>query len=396
MKKRGQRTALIFLSSILLLHSCRTVQEAAVTPCQEEDSADRESGSRPLLLSFAGDIMAHEQNTRGNFQEIYRDIENLLKECDFSFCNLETTVDDNRQFSGYPLFNVKEPYADAAIDAGFNVFSLANNHSNDFGEEGLRSTAAYFKRKEAQSLSSGRRLYAAGIKAEKNAPVEFRLIEKDGWKLLFAAVTEVLNFKTHTDLFDYVKPDTQERELFLRRIAKEKERSGCDLLIVSLHCAKEEYVAGIAESQKKFYHSLIEAGADILWINHPHIFKDWEVIDGAEAVPRKIIFYSMGNTISGQRRNPDFKNPGKSREYTGDSFIVQVLLEKDESGAKIAWMHPVLITTYITADRQFVIKRLDDAFLEKLKSEGKMQWASYLSERKKCMEAILPAVPPVR
>lgn len=390
MKKSRQHAVFSFLCCLLLLHSCRTVQESAASFSPEEAAADSKQCG-PLLLSFAGDIMAHKQNVRGNFQEIYRDIESLLQECDFSFCNLETTVDSKKQFSGYPLFNVQEPYADAAINAGFNVFSLANNHANDFGEEGLCATRDYFRRKEKELADSGRKLYAAGIKAEKNAPIEFRLIEKDGWRILFAAITEVLNFKTNTDLFDYVRPAAQEREQFLRQIAREKERSGCDLLIVSLHCAEEEYVQGIAESQKKFYHSVAEAGADILWINHPHVSKEWEVISGADGVPRKIIFYAMGNTISGQRRNPDFANPENPREYTGDSFLIQVRLEKDEQGAQITWLHPVLLTTYITREHQFVIKKLDDDFLEELKNRGEMQWASYLSERKKSMERIRAA-----
>ena len=71
-------------------------------------------------------------------------------------------------------FNVKNEYAQAAIDAGFNVFSLANNHSNDQMAEGLNSTRVFF--------ASKKNIYSAGIKNKNNDPLTYSLIEK--WKKL--------------------------------------------------------------------------------------------------------------------------------------------------------------------------------------------------------------------
>ena len=53
---------------------------------------------------------------------------------------------------------MQPPYAQAAIDAGFDVFSLANNHTNDQGLEGMERTLAFFASKEAEGVHS------AGIK----------------------------------------------------------------------------------------------------------------------------------------------------------------------------------------------------------------------------------------
>ena len=157
------------------------------------------------------------------------------------------------------------------------------------------------------------------------------------------------------------------------------------MLILSFHCAEEEYVLTIAENQKKFYHALIDSGVDVLWINHPHVAKEWELIS-YDGVPRKIIFYAMGNTISGQRRNPEFSNPANRREYTGDGYVSQVAFEKDSGGAKISWVNPVLVTTLITDEKYFVIKKLNDEFLNTLEETSK--WKPYLSERKRLMEQI--------
>jgi hypothetical protein len=46
------------------------------------------------------------------------------------------------------------------------------------------------------------------------------------------------------------------------------------------------------------------------------------------------------------------------------------------------------ITTYITPASQFVIKYLNDDFIDYLKKNGLTNWSSYISERKKIMEKV--------
>ncbi len=374
-----------FFSAVLLASCASSAQkEPDVQSHEEEEPAEQRSFmDGKLLLTFAGDIMAHSENTRGRFSDIYKDIEDIVKQADLSFANLETSVDDQKDFSTYPRFSVKESYADAAVEAGFNVFSLANNHCNDFGKSGLMSTRRYFEKKQSQLSAQGMELYFAGIKKSRGEPVEFVPIEKNGWKILFAAVTEIANRWTDTEYFDFVRPEKKARGQLIELIKQKKQE--CDLLVLSFHCAEEEYVPGIAESQKKFYHALIDSGVDVLWINHPHIAKEWEIIS-CNGTPRKIIFYAMGNTISGQRRNPEFSNPAGRREYTGDGYISQVVFEKDSGGARISWVNPVLVTTLITDEKYFIIKKLNDEFLNTL--EETSEWKPYLSERKKLMEQI--------
>ena len=125
-----------------------------------------------------------------------------------------------------------------------------------------------------------------------------------------------------------------------------------------------------------------------MWINHPHVPKEWNVITSGNSGNDKCIFYSVGNTISAQRRKPDFRRPDKNMENTGDSFLFLVDLKKDADGIRIQNLEPVIITTFINEQNNFVIKRLDDSFIENLKAQGNDRWASYLSGRKKIMEAV--------
>ena len=221
----------VFISAIflagLLLASCESskVEEPKVNEFEiKEDELVTSQNflDGKLLLTFAGDIMAHSENTRGNFQDIYTEIEDIIKQAAFSFANLETSVDDKKDFSSYPRFSVKESYADAAIEAGFNVFSLVNNHCNDFGKAGLESTRKYFERKQNQLNAQNKELYFAGIKKHKGEQIEFIPIEKDGWRILFAAVTELANQWTDIEYFDFLKPAKKEREKFLELIKQKK------------------------------------------------------------------------------------------------------------------------------------------------------------------------------
>ena len=99
-----------------------------------------------------------------------------------------------------------------------------------------------------------------------------------------------------------------------------------------------------------------------------------------------MIFYSQGNTISGQRTSPSFDFPTVMREYTGDGFITNVRFLKDEGGIRIVNVDPVLITTYITPERAYLIRRLNDAFITELRDAGREKWAKYLEARRKLMK----------
>lgn len=368
------RIFFIILSAISLsLFSCKTTSGIQIS--QEPNS------NRQIELVFAGDIMAHTEITRKNMDSTFEDIKEILKTADFSFANFESPIDDKLPVSSYPTFNCHKDYAIKAMEAGFNVFSLANNHSNDFFKEGIDSTKKIFDEKKSEGI------YSTGLKDNADEEIEFIVLEKNGWKILFAAVTEVLNFKKDIEFFNYVKPEKNERENFLRLLKVKKEKSGCDLLIVSFHTQEEEYVTSIAEKSKKFYYSIIDSGADILWVNHPHVAKSWETINTAEN-KQKIIFYSVGNTISAQRRTPGFDNPNGKRDFTGDSFLFRVVMKKENEHVMLEQIEPVLITTFINKKNEFVIKQLNDEFIKQLREEGNIKWADYLLERKKIMNTI--------
>ncbi len=387
----GIMSALIAFS----LFSCATASVPVVDTNHFSDGTDIvtsedffTSSENRIFIAFAGDIMAHTENISGDFKNIYSDIAPFLKKNDFALANLETPVNNKIGYSTYPRFCIKEEYALASIDAGFNVFSLTNNHTDDQEILGMQTTRDFFKKLESENDARERKIYATGIKDKKNDPLTYRILEKNGWKILFVSVSEISNTLRHTEYYDYVKPTAKEREKFLGEIHELREKTNPDIFILGFHCNEEEYVLTVAENQKKFYHQIIDSGVDVLWINHAHVPKEWEVFSDRSTGCEKLIFYGMGNTISGQRRNPRFKNPSRNLEYTGDGLLTQVAFEKKEGKVHLSLVNPMIITTYITMEKQYVIRILNEQLIEELKMQDRKEWSDYLAERKKLMEKI--------
>ena len=430
MKRFLSRTAISILAlSCLLFFSCETVQHAQeegrlpaeatiaeledlatqaqlahipVSPYIEdpdsfEDGTPIATASNPypvedtLLISFAGDLMAHNvlwKNT-DDYDKMYDDVRDMLSASDLSLANMETPVDAKKPYSTYPDFNVHPDYADAAVRAGFNLFSLSNNHTNDKGLEGIQESEAYFSALAERTKDGPRPVHYSGLKDGKDAAFSYAHFEYKGWKILFLAVTEILNSWNSKDYINFIKQDTTARKEFKEYVKKLREDNPCDLFILSVHCGEPEYILTIAKEQLNFYHDLLENGVDVVWANHPHVARDWEVVvDKERQLPAKMIFSSQGNTISGQRPNPSFDFPTLVREYTGDGYITNVRFLRDEKGIRIVSVHPVLITTYITTGKEYLIKRLTDDFIQELKDAGRDKWAKYLVSRRKLMKNI--------
>ncbi len=358
-------------------------------PASKEIKAENHS---ELSLIFAGDVMAHTPNFKNtDFKRIWRDIKPLVSTGNLAFANIEAPVADALPWSSYPQFNMHSEYIEAAIDAGFNVFSLANNHTNDQYLDGIKQTKKYFDSRE--------NVWACGLKEKSGGSLSHKIIEMNGWKVLFVAITEILNRNDFSSYIDYYPSSEKKRGQLINELKDLQERSKCDLFIVSVHTDEAEYIIKVTENHKKFFRQIIdECKADIIWANHPHVVKVFEETAASsyytqtlgQTERKAFIMYANGNTISAQRTNPQFTAPDTPRDYTGEGLIVKMKAKKSDDGSVILGEYePHLITTYITPSWQYVIKLLDDDFIASLDRAEIVTWAKYLSERKKLMEKVL-------
>ena len=333
-----------------------------------------------ITLTFTGDLMAHTNVTRmKDFSIIYEDILHIMKNDDLTFTNLETPVVNNLDYENFPNFNVKNPFPLAAINAGIEVFSLTNNHTNDQGLEGIKSTRKFFEDYNNSQVDESKKVYFAGIKEKSGGDFTYQVIEKNGFKIIFMAFTEIFNTPNYRSWFDTQGTTDENRKNLYKKITELKKHHSADIFVLSVHCEEPEYVRTVTKKRKDFYHNLLDAGVDILWANHPHVSQEWEVVKSDKTPYKtKYIMYSVGNFVSGQRYRRNYQDPESAREYTGDSFLFQIKFVKNNKIIYSDTINPILITNHTDNYGNTYIKVLNQDFIDSLKAQDKKYYQKRL------------------
>ena len=388
---------LSFLFISILFFSCGTTsqiinepaEDQPLTQAPEPEVQHKNHDKDTINLLFAGDIMAHSVNyVITTYEKIWRDVRDVISEPDLAFANIEAPIDTTKAASSYPNFNMTRKYVQAAVDAGFDVFSLCNNHTNDQYKTGILETL-----KTTQAITEytkenfGNDIYFSGTKETANSKLSaltYNYFEANGWKILFLPITELLNRPDASDYINFIKPDDDSRKAFIKYAKELREANPCDLFIISIHTSEPEYTRLITEKQNQYYMDLLEAGADVVWANHAHIIKDRKIVVNTKTGRDKLIMYANGNTISGQRTKPELtsKNPVGERDNTGDGLFYIVTMHREKDGSmKIKKCEPYFITTYINTANEYVIKPLNQDFVDYLYDVPRTNWAKYIERR---------------
>lgn len=384
--KKNTRKIFVFLlfAFLCIIFSCKSINKETY----------HNSKNNELNLVFLGDIMAHTANFRTkDYNVIWDGIREITSSSDFTFANIESPVSNDIPFMNYPNFNMQYSYPQAAIDAGVNVMTVANNHTNDHFETGIKSTYEWTKAISKKYENTQRPIYFSGLKEDvssiKNAsqsPCSFSMIEKNGIKILFFGITQILNTPSCNQMINFFPGTENGKKSLLDMIKKLRIENPCDFFILALHSDEPEYVLEVKPSQKKFYFDLLDAGVDILWANHPHTPKpmQWILDENSDKIT-KAIFYANGNTISAQRYSPNFQNPQAMREYTGDGLCIQVKIQKTKNSSYIKSYKINLITNILDKDKNIVIKKLDQDLLHELEKNQEFQLKDYLEKRQELL-----------
>ncbi|WP_104743690.1 CapA family protein [Helicobacter cinaedi] len=244
-----------------------------------------------LTLIMGGDALLHasvyndakRENNHYDFSPMLKALEDVVPKYDLAFYNQETILGGKELgLSTYPAFNSPQEFGDNMLSLGFNLVSLANNHTLDRGEKAIRSSLAYWKDKPALTAGSYESLKM------RNAP---KILEKNGITYALLAYTYGTNGI----------PIPKGKEYLVNVYTKtmlEKDikaiRDKVDLLIVSMHWGIEYEFEPSAE-QKKYAKLLADLGVDLVIGTHPH------VVQPAEYIGDTLVFYSLGNLISAQK-----------------------------------------------------------------------------------------------
>jgi poly-gamma-glutamate synthesis protein (capsule biosynthesis protein) len=242
-----------------------------------------------------------------------------LSGSDIVFGNLEGTLTDSEETTKDPsrgtqyAFRMPPRFAGVLRDAGFNVLSLANNHSSDFGPSGLEDTV---------SALSNHGILAVGLQNE----IVYQEIR--GSRIAWIGFSYL---GLHNNIHDMDE---------VARLVSEADRKAT-LVIVTFHGGaegsdalrvidgKEEYLGENRGNLVRFARTAVESGADLVLGHGPHVLR------GVECYWQKLIVYSLGNFVGYQAFS--------TKRAAAISVILDVTLDEDGWLRRVEF-HPVRFT----------------------------------------------------
>ena len=234
------------------------------------------------------------------------------------------------------------------IDAGFNLVSLATNHTLDRGEVAIENSCKYWNSKE--------NVLSAGSYCSSKERNEVRIKEKNNIKYTLLSYTYGMNGisipESKEYLVNYFPMESGNPNIdiayqnYKEQVKKdiEKVKDKTDLIIVAMHWG-DEYSTQINEYQKDCAKFLADLGVNIVIGTHPHVIQPIEFIDDT------LVIYSLGNFISSQDNDYDY---AKLVGLLSSIDIVKTV-ENNKSSIELKNLDNELLFTYYDNETNFKV-----------------------------------------
>ncbi len=275
------------------------------------------------FLCYEDTLLKHKTENGFDFGGIFDGLKSLSKGSDHTVVNIEMPVAGEELkyvFERY-CFNTPKEYIEELIKCGADIFTLANNHCMDRGEEGLLKTLENIRGLGATTL---------GLNATEKERDEIFVTEAGGTKVAILNYTYGTNAFAHRRFLskghEYMVNLTQPEETlegsihllesaekieqltkeyydensevyktilkpYLDRMAADikKAKKQADVVIFALHSGGQYNELPEAYS-KMLVDFIYKAGADLVVANHPHI------IQPCTYSKDRVNIYCLGNT----------------------------------------------------------------------------------------------------
>ena len=267
------------LTALVMIPSGRP----GVRSARGSDAQAAQQRSPTLTVGWAGDITPGSSHGTlpGDARSLFADVRRLAREPDLMIGNLEGTLSNGGagKCSGGSArgrcfaFQAPPAAARGLRSAGFDVVNVANNHSFDFGAEGLGQTVTALER--------------SGV-AWTGLPGRAAVVARRG---LVIAVLGFAPYRWANQLLDHAGAARQ-----VRRAAQ-----AVDLVVVTAHIGAEGAAAARTPAgpethlgeprgdSRAFARAVIDAGADLVLASGAHVLRGLELYRG------RLIAHGMGN-----------------------------------------------------------------------------------------------------
>ncbi|MBO7473737.1 MAG: CapA family protein [Ruminococcus sp.] len=299
----------------------QSVSETTTTTVPEETTEELTTlpPDKVVHVTAAGDNLIHHSvmvNARElaggygyDFKPLYSEVKYLIEGADLAILNQETVISESNEprgaEGGVLIFNSPPEVADAVIDLGFDVFTMANNHLLDMGTDGLEESINFWNRKAAE-----KDLTVLGAYLNEEDANRIRTREVNGVKIAFLAYAHHINgFESLLNDVPLRVIMNEEEDVIERQIKEAKQMA--DVVIVSAHWGQDDTTV-VTEDRIELANKMVNWGADVILGCHTHTAETMEWIERDDGT-KGFVYYSMGNFICAQTDNfnvvgelPDF------------------------------------------------------------------------------------------
>ena len=349
--KRGKYAIFLFSLLVLCFIGFLFFKESSSFKGKKEVSVKKEvkdveqKSVDKISIVMVGDNLIHDKIYREaktsdsyDFRKMYSLIKPIVQKYDVAYYNQETILGGSEiGVSSYPAFNSPYEVGDAMIDAGFNLVSLATNHTLDRGEKAVLNSRAYWNQKSD--------VLAVGSYASFEERGQIHIEKKNNITYTLLNYTYGTNGISVPNGHDYLvniwpvngsNPDADIKyQNYKEQVHKDIDmvRDKVDVLMVAMHWGIE-YEYDPNSYQKDMASFLASEGVDIIIGTHPHVIQpiDW--------IGDTLVIYSLGNFISAH----EVVNLGNRI-----GLMSSVDVEKVDNKIKLTHLENELLYTYYTS-----------------------------------------------
>lgn len=277
-----------------------------------------------VLLALMGDVMlgrlVDEDTAQLPMSYVWGDTLSILQKADFRLINLETTLTScEKAVPKVFNFRARPTRVHSLTEAHIDVVNLANNHSLDFGFNGLFETLETLDKAHVKRVGAGKNA------DEARRPV---ILNRGSISIGILGCTDnepgwiAGEDKPGVHYVDIADPKSLIRDV-------KELRKRVDFVILTIHWGPNmrEHPDALFI---KFAHMMIDNGVDIIHGHSAHIFQ------GVEFYKNKLILYDTGDFIDDYRVDPVLRN---DRSFL---FLIEVSKQKIEH----LFLIPILISNH--------------------------------------------------
>lgn len=263
-------------------------------------------GDPAVTINVTGDLLWHPpvwesgMNDDGSwdFTPVFEDISPVLNEADVAICHQETPFSEwGGPYAEWPMFKSPPQIAQGIADAGWDMCTVASNHTMDWGPEGMIRTLDAMD--DAGIVHAG----AARSPEEDAAPRIFTTA--DGVRVAVVTGTYGTNGMPVPEpwMLQDLNPDA------LLAKAAEARAAGADIVLAAVH-AGDEGVTEPTQQQLELADILTRSpDIDAVYGHHIHAVQPIERVNG------KWVVYGLGNHVAHQIPENTLAYDGMSVEF---------------------------------------------------------------------------------